>query len=115
MKYNKLLADALISIAERKGCTPAQLSIAWVSSLDEKVIPLPGSTYVTTIPPDIIASINIHCACMHRKKERTLENLYGGDIELTQAEKGGIASVMEQNPVHGHRYFGEEVDVMLWG
>ena len=46
MKYNQLLIDALVAMAAKKGCTPAQLSIAWVGALGEKVIPLPGSSCV---------------------------------------------------------------------
>ncbi|KAI0751224.1 aldo/keto reductase [Daedaleopsis nitida] len=61
-EYNKRLIDALAVIAAKKKCTPAQLCIAWVGALGEKVIPLPGSS----------------------KKERTLENLYGGDVDLSQ-------------------------------
>ena len=44
LKYNVLLVEALTSIASKKGCTPGQLSIAWVGALGEKVIPLPGSS-----------------------------------------------------------------------
>ena len=51
----------------------------------------------------------------YRKKTRTLENLGGGDVELTQADLDEIASVLEKNPVHGHRYLGKEVDLKLWG
>ena len=45
-EYNKRLVDALVAMAAEKKCTPAQLSIAWVGALGEKVIPLPGSSCV---------------------------------------------------------------------
>lgn len=48
-KHNLTLVDALKAIAEKKGITPAQLSIAFVSSLGPKVVPLPGSSYVNTL------------------------------------------------------------------
>ncbi|KAI0773743.1 aldo/keto reductase [Fomes fomentarius] len=91
---NKRLVDALVSLAAKKGCTPAQLSIAWVAALGEKVIPLPGSS----------------------RKERTLENLYGADVELSKADLDEIAQIMATHPVHGHRYFapGDAVDAKLW-
>ncbi|KAI0751220.1 aldo/keto reductase [Daedaleopsis nitida] len=92
-KYNKRLVDALVAMAARKGCTPAQLSIGWVAALGEKVIPLPGSS----------------------RKERTLENLAGGDIELSKAELDEIAQIMATNPVHGERYWGSADDLKLWG
>ncbi|KAI0257208.1 NADP-dependent oxidoreductase domain-containing protein [Lactifluus subvellereus] len=59
--HNLQLVDALTSIANRKGITLAQLSIAWVSALGDQVIPLPGSSNV----------------------KRTLENLLAGDVDLS--------------------------------
>ncbi|KAI0666495.1 aldo/keto reductase, partial [Trametes maxima] len=91
---NRKLIDALVSVASQKGCTPAQLSIAWVGALGEKVIiPLPGSS----------------------RKERTLENIHGGDVELSAQDLATVAKVLEENPVQGHRYFGGAVDLKLWG
>ncbi|KAI0723565.1 aldo/keto reductase [Earliella scabrosa] len=92
-QYNKRLVDALSAMAAKKGCTPAQLSIAWVASLGEKVIPLPGSS----------------------RKERTLENLAGADVELSQADLDEIAQIQATNPVHGDRYFGNDEAAKLWG
>ncbi|KAI0723538.1 NADP-dependent oxidoreductase domain-containing protein [Earliella scabrosa] len=92
-EYNKRLVDALVAMAAEKKCTPAQLSIAWVGALGEKVIPLPGSS----------------------KKERTLENLYAADIELTKEDLDKIAKIMETNPVRGDRAFGPQVEMRLWG
>lgn len=45
-QHNLTLVDKLNAIAEKKGVTAAQLSIAWVGSLGDKVVPLPGSSYV---------------------------------------------------------------------
>ncbi|KAI0708314.1 aldo/keto reductase [Earliella scabrosa] len=92
-QYNKRLVDALAAMSAKKGCTPAQLSIAWVASLGEKVIPLPGSS----------------------RKERTLENLAGADVELSQADLDEIAQIQATNPVHGDRYFGNDDAAKLWG
>ena len=113
MTHNQPLIDALVSIAAKKGCTPAQLSIAWVGALGEKVIPLPGSSYAVTSPR--ISRMANARHLMHRRKERTLENQSGGDVELSAEELAEIATIMEKNPVRGHRYYGEQVDVMLWG
>ena len=44
IKHNLKIVDQLKAIAAEKGCTPGQLSIAWVGSLGAKVIPLPGSS-----------------------------------------------------------------------
>lgn len=42
--HNMAIVEKLKAIADKKGVTAAQLSIAWVGSLGKKVIPLPGSS-----------------------------------------------------------------------
>jgi pyridoxine 4-dehydrogenase len=49
LKQNFAIVDALKAVAERRGITPAQLCIAWVSALGPTVIPLVGSSYVAAI------------------------------------------------------------------
>ncbi|CDO74155.1 hypothetical protein BN946_scf185043.g206 [Trametes cinnabarina] len=94
LQNNLAIAGAIRSIAANRGYTPAQLCIAWVASLGEKVLPLPGST----------------------RKERTLENLAAGQITLVEDEKSEIARAMETYPVHGGRYYDDaEADAVLWG
>ncbi|KAE9397423.1 aldo/keto reductase [Gymnopus androsaceus JB14] len=93
IKANLAIVDSLKAIAEKKGITPAQLAIAWVASLGPTMIPLPGSS----------------------KASRTLENLQGGDVELTAEELKGIADVLAAHPVAGERYYGAAADLYLWG
>ena len=50
LKHNFAIVDALTEIATRKGITPAQLSIAWVSARGPHVVPLPGSSCVLISP-----------------------------------------------------------------
>jgi aryl-alcohol dehydrogenase-like predicted oxidoreductase len=40
---NRRLADAVRELAEVKGCTPAQLALAWVLSRGDDVVPIPGT------------------------------------------------------------------------
>ena len=42
LKENLKLADAVKALAEKKGCTPAQLALAWVLAQGEDVVPIPG-------------------------------------------------------------------------
>ena len=49
MKRNEQLANEFQELAKRKGCTPAQLALAWVRSFSGRpgygtIIPIPGST-----------------------------------------------------------------------
>mmetsp|Transcript_30269 Transcript_30269/g.33004 ORF Transcript_30269/g.33004 Transcript_30269/m.33004 type:complete len:342 (-) Transcript_30269:94-1119(-) len=40
---NRKLAQHFFDLAKRKGCTPAQLALAWVHSQGEDVFPIPGT------------------------------------------------------------------------
>ncbi|KZT07914.1 aldo/keto reductase [Laetiporus sulphureus 93-53] len=93
IEQNLAFVEALKAIAAKKNITPAQIAIAWVSSLGEHVIPLPGSS----------------------NKKRTLENLAAADIVLTEADKAEIAKVMSEHHIKGDRYFGNDAAAMLWG
>jgi aryl-alcohol dehydrogenase-like predicted oxidoreductase len=42
-KRNRALAEHVRELAEEKGCTPAQLALAWVLSRGEDVVPIPGT------------------------------------------------------------------------
>lgn len=41
---NLAIVEGLDAIAVRKGITLPQLSLAWVASLDGKVVPIPGAS-----------------------------------------------------------------------
>ncbi|KAF9073210.1 aldo/keto reductase [Rhodocollybia butyracea] len=93
LRANVGIVEGLTSIADKKGVPASQLCIAWVASLGPTVIPLPGSS----------------------KASRTLENLQGGEVKLTEEELNAIGSVLAANPVAGDRYWGKHVDLHLWG
>jgi len=42
---NLRLVGAVEELARRKGCTPAQLALAWLLSRGDDVVPIPGSTH----------------------------------------------------------------------
>ncbi|KAH7889301.1 aldo/keto reductase [Phlebopus sp. FC_14] len=92
MVHNFAIVDALTVIAQKKNITSGQLSIAWVGSLGEHVMPLPGSSHV----------------------KRTLENCAGGEVTLTEAELEEIKKVIESLDVQGGRY-GTSHTPHLWG
>ncbi|MEJ2061650.1 MAG: aldo/keto reductase, partial [Gammaproteobacteria bacterium] len=43
---NLHLADTVKAMAEEKGCTPAQLALAWVLAQGEDIVPIPGTRHV---------------------------------------------------------------------
>ncbi|QRV86075.1 aldo/keto reductase family protein [Ceratobasidium sp. AG-Ba] len=81
-KNNEKVVEALTKIAERKGITPAQLCLAWVSSLGPHVVPIPGSS----------------------RAPRTLENMAAALVTLDEQDKADIEHVLKLNPVSGTRY-----------
>ncbi|KAF5367491.1 hypothetical protein D9758_003749 [Tetrapyrgos nigripes] len=91
-RNNMTLVDDIVRIAQKKGITPAQLCIAWVCTTGPTVIPLPGSS----------------------KASRTLENLEGGDVVLTEGELEELNEAIGRHEITGDRYFGEGIDVHLW-
>ncbi|KAH9972578.1 aldo/keto reductase [Lactifluus volemus] len=95
LKHNFVIVDALTAIATRKGITAAQLSIAWVASRGPHVVPLPGSS----------------------NSKRTLENLAGGDVELSSEDLAEIDKVLETHTVKGGRYVDAVPNekLLLWG
>jgi len=79
---NKTFLDALTVISMGKGITNAQLCIAWVASLGDHVIPLPGSS----------------------AEKRTLENFSAASVKLDAGELKGIHDAIETLEVVGSRY-----------
>lgn len=94
LKHNLVIVDSLKKLAEQKDATPAQVSIAWVGSLGPQVMPLPGSS----------------------NKKRTLENLAGGEVEITDEERNNLIKLITEHEVKGDRYHGADPKVLhLWG
>ncbi|KAJ7159013.1 aldo/keto reductase [Mycena crocata] len=94
MKHNITIVEAFDALAQRKGITVAQLCIAWVAALGPGVIPLPGSS----------------------KSSRTLENLQGGDVELSSDELKKMNGIIAEYGVKGDRSFGlGDEKFYLWG
>ena len=79
---NLALVHALKDIATEKGCTVAQLAIAWVYAQGEDVVPLIGA----------------------RKRDRLAESLGALDVMLTPADMARIAAAAPAGSAAGGRY-----------
>jgi aryl-alcohol dehydrogenase-like predicted oxidoreductase len=77
----KLAADFAI-IAHDKGCTPAQLALAWVLAQGDDIIPIPGT----------------------KKTKYLKENAASVDITLSDADFMAIEDVIKKYPNIGPRY-----------
>lgn len=106
------VVNALKAIADKKNITAAQLSIAWVSALGSHVIPVPGSSYVNSAKQGVVRNANHK----YRNKTRTLENLAGGDVDLSSQDLAEINQVLTTHKFKGDRYYGlSDKDMHLWG
>ena len=81
---NLELVDKVNAIAADKGCTPAQLALAWVLAQGKDVFAIPGTT----------------------KRARLDENLGALDITLSAQELTAIDAVFPPDVAAGERYAG---------
>ncbi|WP_157270835.1 aldo/keto reductase [Azohydromonas aeria] len=70
---NLALYEGLRRIAEGRGCTPAQLSLAWLLAQGEDVIPIPGTTQVSHLEEDLGAA-NVQLDAATRAEVEALIN-----------------------------------------
>jgi aryl-alcohol dehydrogenase-like predicted oxidoreductase len=90
LRKNIKLADAVKELAAKKGCTPAQLALAWVLAQGENVIPIPGT-----------------------KRVRYLEDNMGAlAIKLTENDLKEIDARFERLVVAGERYAPEMMSLV---
>ena len=79
---NLELVDKVRAIAADKGCTPAQLALAWVLSRDPHIVPIPGT----------------------RRRSTLDENLDAADLVLSAADQAAIEAVFPPDAAAGPRY-----------
>jgi len=82
LDHNRALAQKVEAIAKRKGCTPAQLALAWVLAQGPDVIPIPGT----------------------KQQKRLLENIGALKVVLSQDDLGEISEAVPAGAVKGTRY-----------
>lgn len=79
---NLELVDAVRGIASAKGCTPAQLALAWLLAQGEDVVPIPGTKHVRTLE----------------------ENVGALDVSLTPDDLAQLEEVFPKGAASGDRY-----------
>ncbi|MBZ9559682.1 MULTISPECIES: aldo/keto reductase [unclassified Modicisalibacter] len=85
IEHNRRIADVIAEMAAAKGCTSAQLSLAWLLAKGDDIVPIPGT-----------------------KRLRYLdENAAAVDIALTKAECEQLEAATARIPVAGERYTAE--------
>lgn len=79
---NFAIVDRIRELADSKGCTPAQLALAWLLNRHENVIPIPGTSSI----------------------KRLEENAHAADLVLSREELERIEGVVPPGTVAGTRY-----------
>ena len=79
---NLKLTEEIGALAKKKGCTPGQLTLAWLMAQGEDIIPIPGT----------------------KKIKYLEENLGALEVKLTGEEEQEIRKVVDGAEVHGTRY-----------
>jgi aryl-alcohol dehydrogenase-like predicted oxidoreductase len=79
---NLAIVDRVRTLASRKGCTPAQLAIAWVLARGNDIVPIPGS----------------------KRRERLEENAAAIDVTLTADDLREIDTAIPAGMAAGTRY-----------
>jgi aryl-alcohol dehydrogenase-like predicted oxidoreductase len=90
LRSNLALVEALNQIATARGCTPAQLALAWLLHRGPHVVPIPGT----------------------RRIERLEENAGAATLALSEADQRRIDDVLAQQQVAGTRYAPEAMAVL---
>lgn len=79
---NLKLADKVVEAAHEKGCTPAQLALAWVMAQGMDIVPIPGT----------------------KRLSRLVENVGAVDINLNASELAYLDSILPKGSAVGARY-----------
>ena len=82
LAHNLDLVRRIEAIAQRKGCTPGQLALAWLLAQDPSLIPIPGT----------------------KRKERLHENLGALDVVLSAGDVAEISQAIPAGAAAGTRY-----------
>ncbi|KAF4819210.1 Aldo-keto reductase yakc [Colletotrichum siamense] len=78
---NLVLVDRFKTFADKKGCTPGQLALAWLSAQGDDIIPIPGT----------------------KKLKYLEENVGSVKVQLSKEEIKEIRAEVEKAEVLGHR------------
>ena len=70
------------AIAEEKGCTPAQLALAWVLAQGDDIVPIPGT----------------------KRRKHLEENAAASSVSLSKADLARIDEVAPKGAAAGERY-----------
>jgi aryl-alcohol dehydrogenase-like predicted oxidoreductase len=80
--HNLRIAEGVRALAQRKGCTAAQLALAWVLAQGGDILPIPGM----------------------KSRAHLTDNLGALDVTLSRTELDGLRALVDGIGVRGERY-----------
>lgn len=81
-EHNYKIVEEMQKVAEKKGCSTTQLSLAWLMAQSPLIIPIPGT----------------------RSEDRLVENFDSRKINLSQQELDELRKIFTANKPKGTRY-----------
>ncbi|CAI9777023.1 unnamed protein product [Fraxinus pennsylvanica] len=88
LEHNTRLFERLKDMANKKGCTPSQLALAWVHHQGSDVCPIPGTT----------------------KIENFNDNIRALSVKLTKEDMSALESIASAGAIKGDRYPSDYMD-----
>jgi aryl-alcohol dehydrogenase-like predicted oxidoreductase len=85
LQRNLKLADRLADLARAKGCTPAQLALAWLLAQGDDLVPIPGT----------------------KRRAYVEENAAAVDLSLSREDRAAIETAIPKGSAAGGRYSPE--------
>ncbi|GAB2692967.1 aldo/keto reductase [Mucilaginibacter koreensis] len=85
MDNNTQLANGFAQLAQQKGCSPAQLALAWVLAQGDNIIPIPGT----------------------KRRDKLTDNAGSTQVVLTNDDFKSIDDLLARYPNTGDRYSAE--------
>ena len=82
LRHNLKLLPALQAVAQKHGCTPAQIALAWLLGRYERLVAIPGT----------------------RSVARLEENCRAAHVALPHEDIAQLDAVFTEQAVHGQRY-----------
>ena len=82
LRRNLELAQRVEEIAQEKGCTPAQLALAWLLAQGEFIVPIPGTKRIKYLE----------------------ENAQAASVSLTPQDLARINALLPRGAASGERY-----------
>ncbi len=82
IQANLKIVEGVKAISADKGCTPAQLALAWLMAQGDDIVPIPGT----------------------RRIKYLSDNIGSVDVALTEEDFVRIEKVLQDNPIVGERY-----------